>query len=441
MAGGFHPPPAVMASWPRPNYVNPPTRGEGVMIVALVLGVLMLIFVSLRVWVRFRVQREPGVDDYIVLAAVVRDPQYIAFQHVTMFWSNGGVCLLVAGHWPHYYSLPDQPFTPRVSSYLGHAPEEFRPDSKAELDFTTFHRADTSFFLSTSFLLSNILTKISILVLYLRVIKGTANKIFLHVVRVAIAILVLYGVSGVVLLCLMCQPLDAYWLQFDLLHPPKGYTCWDESILPMYAVFFNLCTDLMTTILPMFLFKQLKMPTREKLSLAAVFGVGFIVCISSIIRAYYYHYVFFKTYDITWLAYDVWMWTVVECHLGIIVACAPPLRPLFKRFLQTAIYGSYGDHSYGSRAKNSKIRDEEHDGSHSYALKEGVRRGKSTEWDKDSNSSSMPLERPAGSAGVTANNTNSKNNSSVHHNGILRTDNFEISYNQSPTPQETHAHV
>ncbi|KAI1962012.1 hypothetical protein LOZ58_003091 [Ophidiomyces ophidiicola] len=420
MAGGFHPPPAVMASWPRPNYVNPPTRGEGVMIVALVLGVLMLIFVSLRVWVRFRVQREPGVDDYIVLAAVVRGPQDIPFQHATMFWSDGGVRLLVAGHWPHYYSLPDQPFTPRVSSYLGHAPEELRPDSKAELDFTAF---------------------ISILVLYLRVIKGTANKIFLHVVRFAIAILVLYGVSGVVLLCLMCQPLEAYWLQFDLLHPPKGYTCWDESILPMYAVFFNLCTDLMTTILPMFLFKQLKMPIREKLSLAAVFGVGFIVCISSTIRAYYYHYVFFKTYDITWLAYDVWVWTVVECHLGIIVACAPPLRPLFKRFLQTAIYGSYGDHSFGSRAKNSKIRDEEHDGSHSYALKEGMRRGKSTEWDKDSNSSSMPLERPAGSAGVTANNNNNKNNSIVHHNGIMRTDNFEISYNQTPTPQETRAHV
>ncbi|KAI1911089.1 hypothetical protein LOZ65_006236 [Ophidiomyces ophidiicola] len=411
MAGGFHPPPAVMASWPRPNYVNPPTRGEGVMIVALVLGVLMLIFVSLRVWVRFRVQREPGVDDYIVLAAVVRGPQDIPFQHATMFWSD--VSPLHLGY-RHIWDTPLKNFVP--IQRLNWISQLF-------------------------FLLSNILTKISILVLYLRVIKGTANKIFLHVVRVAIAILVLYGVSGVVLLCLMCQPLEAYWLQFDLLHPPKGYTCWDESILPMYAVFFNLCTDLMTTILPMFLFKQLKMPIREKLSLAAVFGVGFIVCISSTIRAYYYHYVFFKTYDITWLAYDVWVWTVVECHLGIIVACAPPLRPLFKRFLQTAIYGSYGDHSFGSRAKNSKIRDEEHDGSHSYALKEGMRRGKSTEWDKDSNSSSMPLERPAGSAGVTANNNNNKNNSIVHHNGIMRTDNFEISYNQTPTPQETRAHV
>ena len=114
--------------------------------------------------------------------------------------------------------------------------------------------------------------------LYLRVIRGSANKIFLNVVRVAVAILVAYGTSGAVLMCLMCQPLSAYWEQFDFAKPmsPSQFTCWDEGILPLYSVIFNLFTDLMVTCLPMFLFVQLKMPLREKLSLAAVFGVGFM---------------------------------------------------------------------------------------------------------------------------------------------------------------------
>lgn len=44
----------------------------------------------------------------------------------------------------------------------------------------------------------------------------------------------------------------------------------------MYSVIFNFATDLLVTCLPMFLFVQLKMPIREKISLAAVFAVGFM---------------------------------------------------------------------------------------------------------------------------------------------------------------------
>lgn len=114
--------------------------------------------------------------------------------------------------------------------------------------------------------------------LYLRVIRGTANKIFLNIVRGVIAILVAYGTSGIVLMCLMCQPVSAYWRQFNFAKPlrPSEYTCWDEGILPIYSVIFNFTTDLLVTCLPMFLFVQLKMPIREKISLAAVFAVGFM---------------------------------------------------------------------------------------------------------------------------------------------------------------------
>ena len=38
-------------------------------------------------------------------------------------------------------------------------------------------------------------------------------------------------------------------------------------------------------------------------------------------------------YDFTWVAFDVYFWTMLEFGLGIICACAPSLRVLFKRYL------------------------------------------------------------------------------------------------------------
>ncbi|WEW55338.1 hypothetical protein PRK78_000767 [Emydomyces testavorans] len=125
------------------------------------------------------------------------------------------------------------------------------------------------------------------------------------------------------------------------------------------------------------------MPLREKVSLAAVFGVG--------------------------VAYKVWVWTAVECHLGIICASIPPLRILFKRFLKGTMYGS--SYAQNSRSKTTTNPNDSVDkDSKAYPLQNGPRHTKSTEWDKDSNSSSRPLEWPS-------------------QKGILRTDNFEVNYN------------
>lgn len=129
---------------------------------------------------------------------------------------------------------------------------------------------DHSFHISTS------LIKISVLWLYLRVIRGTANRTFLNVIRGSIALITAYFISGIALFCLMCQPLASYWEQFNFFNPPKDYTCWNQGILPMYSAGFNVFSDFLVTCLPMLLFVQLQMPTKEKIALAAVFGFGFM---------------------------------------------------------------------------------------------------------------------------------------------------------------------
>ncbi len=72
MPGGPSPPPEVIASWPKPNYINPETRGVGLVVVTWVLGGLTILTVSARLWSRVIVLRSPGKDDYVIIPATVR---------------------------------------------------------------------------------------------------------------------------------------------------------------------------------------------------------------------------------------------------------------------------------------------------------------------------------------------------------------------------------
>lgn len=75
MAGGLHPPPEVIASWPNPNYVDPQTRGYGQVILCAVLGFFSIFTVSIRLWTRARVTNNFGIDDFIILLAMVWNNQ------------------------------------------------------------------------------------------------------------------------------------------------------------------------------------------------------------------------------------------------------------------------------------------------------------------------------------------------------------------------------
>lgn len=75
MPGGIHPTLEVIASWPRPNYVNPERKGWGLVITTIVLFTLALFTVLARLWARFVLLRNPGLDDLVIVLAMVRQPK------------------------------------------------------------------------------------------------------------------------------------------------------------------------------------------------------------------------------------------------------------------------------------------------------------------------------------------------------------------------------
>lgn len=66
MGGGPHPPLGVVATW-KPNYSNPEERGwEMVILVSVLLGATYII-VALRLWARFLITKNAGIDDALIM--------------------------------------------------------------------------------------------------------------------------------------------------------------------------------------------------------------------------------------------------------------------------------------------------------------------------------------------------------------------------------------
>lgn len=77
------------------------------------------------------------------------------------------------------------------------------------------------------------------------------------------------------------------------------------------------------------------MRKRQKVALYSVFAVSYAAAICGALRAYSSYVSFFVTYDTTWTGYDVWMWSILELHVGFICANTPALRGFCKHYFPT----------------------------------------------------------------------------------------------------------
>jgi hypothetical protein len=62
---------SVIKAWPRPNYVDPVTRGNENVILNIILYIFLMLFVTLRVATRGKLKRAFGTDDILIMVAVV----------------------------------------------------------------------------------------------------------------------------------------------------------------------------------------------------------------------------------------------------------------------------------------------------------------------------------------------------------------------------------
>ncbi|KAI7086425.1 hypothetical protein KC352_g40821, partial [Hortaea werneckii] len=60
-----------------------------------------------------------------------------------------------------------------------------------------------------------------------------------------------------------------------------------------------------------------------------------------------------RTYDTSWVGFDLFTWSLVECHLAIIFACAPSLRAFIRRYLGESLSRRFTSSLSNSRQTKS----------------------------------------------------------------------------------------
>ncbi|KAI4178690.1 MAG: hypothetical protein LQ346_007365 [Caloplaca aetnensis] len=80
-------------------------------------------------------------------------------------------------------------------------------------------------------------------------------------------------------------------------------------------------------LLPVPHFMCLQLSTKQRMAAFSLFGLGYIVCISGIVQAYYIDVALKKSYDETWDGWSLWVASAVQVDIGILCVSIPAIRP------------------------------------------------------------------------------------------------------------------
>ena len=57
--------------WPAPNYINPTTRGDALLVINIFFIILVTLSIAVRIYSRVRVKRQAGMDDIMIVLAYI----------------------------------------------------------------------------------------------------------------------------------------------------------------------------------------------------------------------------------------------------------------------------------------------------------------------------------------------------------------------------------
>ncbi|KAE8443820.1 hypothetical protein EG329_001327 [Mollisiaceae sp. DMI_Dod_QoI] len=285
------PPESVLKSFPKPNYVNPETRGNSNIILNIVLFTLLIWFISLRIFTRTSLKCVFGADDVCILLAVI--PTTIFFiisilADAKYLWIR------------HAYDIPVDNVPTGLKMVLG-----------AQLAFA----------------LACTLTKLSMLMLVRRLLSSS-TIFWRRVTLLGIIVVATQGSVFCITVIFQCRPPQDYW---KLTKDPQ-LNCVDQQSSLLVAGIINTLTDFLAVILPIRTVWCLQLPPRQALMIMLLFAFGFISCGAGIARTYYMWEVT-QTWDRTWASYPVWITAAIELYVGMICASIPATKPFFTTYL------------------------------------------------------------------------------------------------------------
>ncbi|KAJ8111287.1 hypothetical protein OPT61_g6080 [Boeremia exigua] len=177
------------------------------------------------------------------------------------------------------------------------------------------------YFLELLYISSIALTKISILLFYLRIFPRTGLR---KAIWVTIILCILYLFALCTSIALQCIPVRISWERWDGEHHGK---CININVDAWCAAIINIILDLVVIALPIRELNKLAMGRLRKMGVMLMFLGGLFITIVSMLRLKYLIQ-FNNTTNLTWDYLPIAYWSAVESHVGIMVACFPAIRSL-----------------------------------------------------------------------------------------------------------------
>ncbi|KAL4802513.1 hypothetical protein BDV18DRAFT_166858 [Aspergillus unguis] len=281
-----------------------PSDDKGPKILAVLWGLtgFTMVVVAARMFIRVRMLRNFGPDDWLIAFSMIMGITYCAITTANV----------AIGYGKHAYVL----------------------------DASTVETA--SFLNSLSFLFGIVsfsVPKLAVAAMLTRIL----NPNIYH--RVAIWGLTGLGavISGICIIILftMCDPPRALW-KTSLILEGKA-TCRDTWILINYAIFtgaYSAFIDLYLAVYPMTVLINLHMSLRKRVALCAALGLGAIASAMAVVKCTQVKGLNDKN-DYTYGTADLVLWTNVESDVVIIASCIPTLQPVLELILGKRKLTSY----------------------------------------------------------------------------------------------------
>ncbi|KAE8452235.1 hypothetical protein EG329_001702 [Mollisiaceae sp. DMI_Dod_QoI] len=266
-------------------------------VLGLFLG-LATIFVCLRLYVKTFLSKSWGVDDVLLIVALIFFTTYCACSATGVHYGTGR----------HVTDIPLDDI-PRALYYWW----------LCELFYTV----------------TTVFIRLSIAVFLLRICVKPIHK---RIVYGTLAMVIAFSIFYFFLVMFQCSPYNYFWDQYK---GAKG-SCINPAAVPDASIAHSVVSftaDWILGLLPIALIYDLKMNFRTKVSVAVLMGLGLLAGVATMIRIPFIK-VLALTDDFLFATTDVAIWSTVEPGLGIMAVGGATLRPLFRSFYNLSTRGT-----------------------------------------------------------------------------------------------------
>ena len=152
----------------------------------------------------------------------------------------------------------------------------------------------------------------------------------------------LYCITATLEIFLVCRPLAYFWNPLI-----RGGSCIDIMKSWFAVGLTNVLIDVLILALPLPVLWSLKMSTRRKFELSAIFSLGIFIIIISALRIK--TLLEFDPMNLSGSTGAIGLWSDLEPLLGILNCCLPVLQPIVAKFTRQKVWSKAGS-KYSKRS-------------------------------------------------------------------------------------------